>query len=229
VWRTVLETRLTVMRAPPFEVSLELPGWSLLWAELAHTGGTDAALVATREQATARLRERLAEQDLTAIPAVQAVRRLFREAGCDPTRYRPASEALARRLRKGDPIPPIHPLVDLNNCLSADLLLPCCMTAAGSVKPPVVLRAGETGESYDSLRGGRFDLAGKPVLADALGPFDVPVTGSQRVKVQPDTTSALLVVYLPTGVVTPEAAAETLTSLAARAAVFEVGEVSVSA
>ena len=55
------------------------------------------------------------------------------------------------------------------------------------------------------------------------------VTGSQRVKVQADTARALLVVYVPTGVVTPDAVAETLTSLAARAGVFEVGEVSASA
>ena len=152
-----------------------------------------------------------------------ALRSLFRAAGCDPTRYRPSSEALLRRLLKGEDLPAIHPLVDLNNCLSVALAVPCCIVAEGSFTPPVVLRAGRAGESYESLRG-PFNLEGKPLLADAEGPFGTPITDSQRVKVTGDTRGAWMVAYLPAGVVAPEAAAKALDDLLAGAAVAEVEE-----
>jgi DNA/RNA-binding domain of Phe-tRNA-synthetase-like protein len=146
-----------------------------------------------------------------------------------PDAIRPAtsSEALLRRLLKGDDLPAIHPLVDLNNCLSVALAAPCCIVAEGSFTPPVVLRAGRAGESYESLRG-PFNLEGRPLLADAEGPFGTPITDSQRVKVSGDTRRAWMVAYLPAGVVSPEAAAKALDDLLAAAAVANVEEIGVS-
>lgn len=95
-------------------------------------------------------------------------------------------------------LPSIHPLVDLNNALSITLQVPACVLAAGSITPPLVLRAGRPGETMESLRG-PFPLAGKPLLADERGAFSTPITDSQRVKVRSETKSALLVAYLPAG------------------------------
>lgn len=172
----------------------ELDGWVLAWARLAVRGDAGEA----REAYAARAREYSVDE-----PALAGVRRLFRAAGTDPTRYRPSSEALLRRLAKGEPLPAIHPLVDLNNCLSVGLRLPSCVMAAGTIRPPVVLRAGRTGERMDSLRGD-FDLTGKPVLADAAGPFGTPIADSRRVAVGAGTSEGWLVAYLPAGVVGPE-------------------------
>ena len=86
-------------------------------------------------------------------PTVAAIRKLFRAAGCDPTRYRPSSEALLRRVLKGEELAAIQPLVDLNNALSIGLAVPSCIMAADSVEPPLVLRAGAPGETFESLRG----------------------------------------------------------------------------
>jgi DNA/RNA-binding domain of Phe-tRNA-synthetase-like protein len=149
---------------------------------------------------------------------VAAVRSLFRAAGCDPTRYRPSSEALLRRLLKGEELPAIHPFVDLNNCLSVALAVPSCVAAEGSFAGPVTLRAGRPGESYDSLRG-PFNLEGKPLLADPQGPFGTPITDSQRVKVTGETRGAWLVAYLPSGGVRPEQAERELQGLLAQAPV----------
>jgi DNA/RNA-binding domain of Phe-tRNA-synthetase-like protein len=85
--------------------------------------------------------------------------------------------------------------------------------ASGTIEPPVVLRAGREGEAMESLRG-PFDLAGKPLLADARGPFGTPITDSVRVKVLPETTEAWCVAYLPAGVVSPATAERALLRLA---------------
>ena len=181
----------------PFEVRMELPGWCLLWARLQADEPSSSALNERRQQVAAAARESF--HDTTAIsshPTVAALRTLFRAAGCDPTRYRPASEALLRRLVKGDPLPAIHPLVDINNCLSAQLAVPCCVMAEATFGDRLVWRSGLQGESYLSLRG-PFNAEGKPVLADDRGPVDTPITGSRRVMVEPRTRSAWLVAYLP--------------------------------
>ena len=84
--------------------------------------------------------------------------------------------------------------------------------AEGSFEPPFVFRVGREDESYVSLKG-PFRLAGKPLLVDALGPLDAPITGSERVKVSETTERATLVAYLPRGVVTLEDAENGLASL----------------
>ncbi|HVN76799.1 MAG TPA: phenylalanine--tRNA ligase beta subunit-related protein [Thermoanaerobaculaceae bacterium] len=186
-------------RFPP-EVTCELDGWVLFWAELGPAPGDPAALDAVRSRAAATAREHLRLETLREHATVAAVRRLFRASGCDPTRYRPASEALLRRVLKGEEIPPIHPFVDVGNCVSAELAVPVCVADAARVEPPLVWRAGRAGETMLSLKG-PFNLEGKPLLLDARGPADVPITGAERVKVTPATARAWLIAYLPAGVV----------------------------
>jgi DNA/RNA-binding domain of Phe-tRNA-synthetase-like protein len=203
--------------APPFPVHLELAGWELLWVRLeAAPGGQEAIseMAALRRQVSERARANFTLETLGAHPTVAALRRLFKAAGCDPSRYRPSSEALLRRVLKGEDLPAIHPLVDLNNCLSVELAVPSCVLAEGTVTPPLVLRAGRPGEDFLSLRG-PLNLEGKPLLADTLGPFGTPITDSQRVRVEGETRAAWLVAYLPEGVVPPAAAQGRLTELLA--------------
>jgi len=199
-------------------IRFELDGWALFMAELELARGGANQLRGLCQSVTARVRETRSLETLSSDSTVAGLRRLFRAAGCDPTRYRPSSEALLRRLLKGAEMPEIHPLVDLNNCLSAQLAVPCCVMAEGTFEPPYVMRAGREGESYESLRG-PFNLEGKPLLVDALGPCDAPITGSQRVKVTADTDRATLVAYLPAEVLSWEAALETLESLLGEAPV----------
>jgi len=197
---------------------LELPGWELYWARLAATGAGEAELAARRRRVAAELVARWTPAALGEDPTVAALRRLFKAAGTDPSRYRPSSEALLRRLLKGEELPRIHPLVDLNNQLSVELKVPSCFVRDASFAFPVTLRAGRPGEILDSMRG-ELDLAGKPLLADAAGPFGTPITDSHRVKVLPETAGGWLVVYLPAGRVAPAEAAARLDEILAEAPV----------
>ena len=200
------------------EIRYDLDGWEIFFARLETRSGAGNELAALGAQVAEGIRQRHELKTLASHPTVAALRRLFRAAGCDPTRYRPSSEALLRRLLKGSELPAIHPLVDVNNCLSAELAVPCCVMTVGTFSSPLTLRAGRSGEAYDSLRG-PFKLEGKPLLADGDGPVDSPITGSQRVKVTPECREAWLAAYLPAGVVSPEEARETLRGLLERAPV----------
>jgi DNA/RNA-binding domain of Phe-tRNA-synthetase-like protein len=217
----------TVMEKPPFEVTKELQGWLLFWARLELVAGGLDQLAALRAEVVRKARARLTLESLAADPTVAALRKLFRAAGCDPTRYRPASEALLRRVLKGDELPVLHPLVDINNCLSVELAVPCCVMREGTFTPPFIWRAGRAGEGYESLRG-PFNLEGKPLLTDAYGPLDAPITGNERVKVTPDTELTWLVAYLPEQAITAESARDVLLQLVEAAPVVRVTQVSAS-
>jgi DNA/RNA-binding domain of Phe-tRNA-synthetase-like protein len=93
--------------------------------------------------------------------------------------------------------------------------------AEGTFSPPFVFRAGVSGEGYESLRG-PFNADRKPLLLDALGPCDTPITGSQRVKVAAETQRVWLVVYLPGEVVAPEIAEARLRELLGDAPVADL-------
>jgi DNA/RNA-binding domain of Phe-tRNA-synthetase-like protein len=211
------------LEALPFDVTLELEGWSLFWALLERRSDPESAgrLAELRERCAEAARRELELSTLTSHPTLDALRALFRAAGTDPSRYRPSSEALARRVLKGEEIPAISPLVDLNNCLSLELLVPCCVMDAGALEPPFRFRRGAGGESYASLRG-PFRLEGRPLLVDEAGPADAPITGSERVKVSEQTRSAWLVGYLPAERVRPATVAETLERLLDHAPVATV-------
>jgi DNA/RNA-binding domain of Phe-tRNA-synthetase-like protein len=201
------------MERLPFRVTMELEGWVLFWAKLEIGTPNAAALEKLRTRAADSAADRFADtSQIGAHPTSAALRRLFRAAGCDPTRYRPASEALLRRLVKGNPLPEIHPLVDINNCLSAELAVPCCVMIDGSFGAEMTWRSGRAGESYESLRG-PFNLENKPVLFDQDGPLDTPITGNKRVAVRPETTTAWLVAYMPAAELDTRTAAKTLVTL----------------
>lgn len=181
----------------PPEVKKELEGWRLVWYRL--LPGPEGELAPSLwAQAARELEDRTRGRALSELPEVAAVRALFRKAGCDPTRYRPSSEALARRVLKGNSPGPIHPFVDLNNLLSIRTLLPCCVVDPGRLVPPFHLRRGEESETMLSMRG-PFSLTGKPVLSDGQGPFGTPITDSERVKVTAGTRECWLVAYAPEG------------------------------
>ena len=213
------------MEKPPFEVNMELEGWNLFWTRLELVPGNEDRLAAARADVAMRARARLTLENLAAHPPIAALRRLFRAAGCDPTRYRPSAEALLRRILTGEELPALHPLVDINNCLSVELAVPCCVMREDSFAPPLALRAGREGENYESLRG-PFNLAGKPLLCDASGPLDTPITGNDRVKVNADTDIAWLVAYLPDRTVSAEAASAALKRLLAAAPAARAAQIS---
>jgi len=209
------------MQKLPFDVTVELEGWTLFWA-LLESQPSDPALLQAASRKVIELVRRTMELDtLSSHPTVAGLRRLFKAAGCDPSRYRPSSEALLRRLLKGEEMPSIHPLVDLNNCLSASLAAPCCVMAEEKLAPPFVFRSGRPGERYESLRG-PFNLEGKPLLVDARGPCDAPITGGERVKVTAETARVWLVAYLPGLVVAAETAERQLAELLEAAPVARV-------
>ncbi len=66
-----------------------------------------------------RLAEELAGTAVGELTVVAEVRQAFRALGKDPSRYRPSSEALLRRIAQGKGLFNVNNLVDTNHCLTS--------------------------------------------------------------------------------------------------------------
>jgi DNA/RNA-binding domain of Phe-tRNA-synthetase-like protein/ureidoglycolate hydrolase len=131
------------------------------------------------------------------IPGLEPVRDVYRALGIDPTKTRPSSEALLRRVLQGKPLYRVNALVDAMNLCSLRTLVPFGAYDRARIAGPLVLRLGREDEGYEGIGRGRIAVAGRPVLADREGAFGNPTADALRTRVQASTTRALVVLYLP--------------------------------
>ena len=128
---------------------------------------------------------------------IAAVRTMYKRVGLDPTKTRPSSEALLRRVRRGDSLPRINSMVDVCNWCSLEFQLPYGLYDASRIDGDVELRIGSDGESYPGIRKDDVNVGGRITLTDTQGPFGNPTSDSARTMVTTSTTRALLVVFAP--------------------------------
>jgi DNA/RNA-binding domain of Phe-tRNA-synthetase-like protein len=145
--------------------------------------------------AAAMMRAAAEAADVTA-----AVRTMYRRVGIDPTKTRPSSEALLRRVRRGDELPRVNSLVDIVNWCSLESQLPFGLYDADHIQGAVTLRLGRAGEEYAGIRKDVVHVAGRLTLADDAGAFGNPTSDSSRTMVTTSTTRALVVIFAPAAV-----------------------------
>jgi DNA/RNA-binding domain of Phe-tRNA-synthetase-like protein len=148
-------------------------------------------------QVCARLEGQHAGRPPADLPGVAETRALFHQLGVDPTKTRPSSEALLRRVVQGKGLPRVNLAVDICNLCSLEHQLPLGLYDREHVKGAVQARAGRAGEGYPGIRKQRVNLAGRLLLADDHGPFGAPTSDSERTSVAATTTRLLVVVFCP--------------------------------
>jgi DNA/RNA-binding domain of Phe-tRNA-synthetase-like protein len=128
---------------------------------------------------------------------LQSVRTMYKQVGIDPTKRRPSSEALLRRVLKGDSLPRVNAMVDVCNWCSFESQLPYGLYDASRIDGDVTLRIGNPGESYPGIRKDEVHVGGRIALVDASGPFGNPTSDSARTMVTTATVAALVVIFAP--------------------------------
>lgn len=111
----------------------------------------DADLRAELEAIGRALRERHAGLEPAQIEGLRPARDLYRRLGVDPTRLRPSSEALLRRVLRDEDLPAINTLVDVSNLCSLEFLLPIGLHDLDAVRGTLTLRRGRTLEGYEAI------------------------------------------------------------------------------
>lgn len=179
------------------ELAEKLRIGTLLLEGVQVAGERDAGLDAAVREAEDEARAAYSGKTPAEVPGCRAARRLYRSIGVDPTRMRPASEALLRRILKGGEIPRINSAVDTGNVVSLSLLLPIGLYDADRLAGDVTLRIGREGESYDRIGSGRLNLTGRIGLFDDEGGFGNPTGDSGRTCVTERTERLLFVLFAP--------------------------------
>ena len=179
--------RFTV--APDLQAVVQ-PG--VLWLDGAVVLEGDARLDAPLSAVAEAMRDHPPGED-----DIAAVRTMYKRVGIDPTKRRPSSEALLRRVRRGEPLPRINSMVDVCNWCSLEFQLPYGLYDAARIEGDVALRLGVEGESYPGIRKDEVHVAGRITLADDAGPFGNPTSDSARTMVTTSTSRALVVVFAP--------------------------------
>ncbi len=103
-------------------------------------------------------------------PLVKAYRGFMWSLGIDPTKVRPSSEALVRRIINKGSLPRINSIVDAGNLVSCKTLVPIGIYDLDVIKMPLVLRLSSGGEEFRPIGGKPSTLKkGLPILVDSLG------------------------------------------------------------
>ncbi len=142
-----------------------------------------------------KFRASLTTDSLKDMPSIAATRRVYKACGKDPSRYRPASEQLIRRMLQGKELYQIDTLVDLVNLASiaygysiggfdADMFVGDTLT----------LGVGREGEPYEGIGRGPLNIAGLPVYRDAMGGVGTPTSDNERTKMTMETTHLVVLV-----------------------------------
>lgn len=128
-------------------------------------------------------------------PGFGLSRKMYRSFGVDPTKYRPSSEALWRRIKKGLEFPVVNSFVDLTNFLSMKFQVSYGLYDLEKISGPIVLAEGGEGDEYQGIRKDIIHLNGRIMLKDAEGAFGNPSADSLRTSTTEETRQVLQVIF----------------------------------
>ena len=136
------------------------------------------------------------ENHLKKMPAsFDLSRKLYREFHIDPTKYRPSSEALWRRLKNKGDFPNINSYVNITNLLSLKFQICFGLYDITKIKGNIVIDIGNEADEFQGIRKDLLHLKGKIVLKDSEGAFGNPSSDSLRTCVDTSTTHILQILF----------------------------------
>ena len=152
------------------------------------------------DEFTELYRSKYTTDSIKDMPSIQATRQAYKKCGKDPSRYRPSSEALCRRILRGIPLYQIDTLVDLINLASIN-----CGHSIGGFDldkiqgDELVLGIGKAGEPYEGIGRGELNIEGMPVYRDSVGGVGTPTSDNERTKITAETTHLLTIMNAYSG------------------------------
>lgn len=137
----------------------------------------------------------LTTESLKEMSGIAATRKVYRACGKDPSRYRPASEALIRRMLQGKKLYQIDTLVDLVNLASIAYGYSIGGFDADKFEgDTLTLGVGKAGEPYEGIGRGMINIEGLPVYRDLKGGVGTPTSDNERTKMEMKTTHLVVLI-----------------------------------
>jgi len=148
---------------------------------------TSPDLEAFKPETYARIRSRYTIENVKDDPGYRAYRDFFWRVGIDPTKTRPASEALVRRILADKPLPTINTAVDAYNLASALSGVPIAAFDADRLCGSLTMRMAREGEQFKGI-GMKEPIAlqtGQVVICDESRLIAVQLIAARLIAVYP--------------------------------------------
>lgn len=142
-----------------------------------------------------KFKQTLTTESLKEISGIAATRKVYRACGKDPSRYRPASEALIRRMLQGKKLYQIDTLVDLVNLASIAYGYSIGGFDADKFEgDTLTLGVGKADEPYEGIGRGFINIEGLPVYRDEKGGVGTPTSDNERTKMDIGTNHLVVLI-----------------------------------
>lgn len=152
---------------------------------------TQESLKQEMEQLEKEMMEQLTLETLLKEPRIAAARAGYKALGKDPSRYRLSTEALLRRLIKGNGLYFVNNAVDIGNVLSARTQRSVAVLDEDKIQGDILIRIGQD-EPYEGIGRGNINIENIPVYCDEVGPFGTPTSDTPRTRITEETKTILL-------------------------------------
>jgi len=175
------------------DIRREFPGLQVLESKVegVTVKRVDPELEEFKKEIFKEIRETYGLEGLKDRPILRAYRDFFWRLNVDPTKTRPAAEALIRRLLHDKPLPRINTLVDAYNLASVKTEIAICAFDSDMLAGELIMRYASPGEEFLGigmkrpirLRGGEIVLSDEERLL-AIYPYrdaeDAKITESTK-------------------------------------------------
>lgn len=145
------------------------------------------------EQQLENIRISLTPESIRQVGTVKATKDAYRALGKDPNRYRPAAEALMRRIANGKELYQISNAVDILNYISIKTGYSICGYDASLIEGEVSMGIGVENEPYTGIGRGTVNIESLPVFRDTKGAFGTPTSDSTRTMIDEKTKKILFI------------------------------------
>jgi len=157
----------------------------------------DSDLEDFKERIIKEIREKYDIKSLKDVSIFRAYRDFFWKVGIDPTKIRPAAEALIRRIIGGKPIPNINNVVDAYNLASIKSGIAIAAFDEDKLQGELVMRFARKGEGFFGI--GMIELrelqGGETIVSDKVNLVAIyPYRDADATKVTEATENILLMV-----------------------------------
>jgi DNA/RNA-binding domain of Phe-tRNA-synthetase-like protein len=150
-----------------------------------------------KEEVLREVKEKYSLESLKDVAIFRAYRDFFWTIGIDPTKIRPAAEALIRRILAGRPIPTINNVVDSYNVASIKTEIALAAFNRDELKGSLLMRTAESGEMFlgigmsqpMELNGGEIVISDQEKLVAVY-----PYRDAERSRVSGTTRNLLILV-----------------------------------
>jgi DNA/RNA-binding domain of Phe-tRNA-synthetase-like protein len=158
-----------------------------------------------KETLTNEIKKDHTPETLKDAPIIRMYRDFYWRIGIDPTKIRPSSEALIRRVIKGRTLPKINTLVDAYNLASMKTNMALAAFDSKKISGELTMRFAKSNELFQGIGMEKtIDLKGnEPLITDEEKIIAIyPYRDSDATKVTLDTTKTLILVCGVPGITT---------------------------